>query len=77
MSRQRQMKRRVLRLRLDRGDALVAVPERMQVLRFELGDEGACVVAAAAVSAIFGLLFQRARCHAANAGIQYTLLLAS
>src|SRR5262249_31207028 len=35
---------RVPRLRLDRGDALVAVPQRMQVLRFQLRDEGACVV---------------------------------
>jgi len=33
-------KRRVARLRLDRGDALVAVLERMQVRGFELGDEG-------------------------------------
>ena len=32
--------RRVARLRLDRGDALIAVPERMQVAGFELGDEG-------------------------------------
>jgi len=32
--------RRIARLRLDRGDLLVAVPERMQVLRLELGDEG-------------------------------------
>src|SRR5262249_56143123 len=32
--------RRVRRLWLDRGNALVAVPQRMQVFRFELGDEG-------------------------------------
>src|SRR5262245_44957407 len=32
--------RRVLRLRLDRGNALVAVPQRMQIFGFELGDEG-------------------------------------
>src|SRR5262249_20184869 len=32
--------RRVRRLRLDRGNALVAVPQRMQVFGLELGDEG-------------------------------------
>src|SRR5262249_47263997 len=32
--------RRVRRLRLDRGNALVAIPQRMQVFGFELGDEG-------------------------------------
>src|SRR5262249_20438509 len=32
--------RRVRRLRLDRSNALVAVPQRMQVFGFELGDEG-------------------------------------
>src|SRR5919197_6628215 len=32
--------RRVRRLRLHRRDALVAVPKRMQMFRFELGDEG-------------------------------------
>src|SRR5262249_42578824 len=32
--------RHVGRLRLDRGDALVAVPERMEVPGFQLGDEG-------------------------------------
>ena len=32
--------RRILRLRLDRRDALVAVPQRMEVFRLELGDEG-------------------------------------
>ena len=41
--------RRVLGGRLDRRDALVAVPERMQVRGFELGDEGV------------GLLLQRLR----------------
>ena len=49
--------RRIARLRLDRGDSLVAVPERMQVVRLELGDEGsACACAVIATSAMACLL---------------------
>src|SRR5439155_9329406 len=33
------VKRRIRRLRLDRRDALITVPERVQVVRFQLGAE--------------------------------------
>ena len=54
-------KRRVARLRLDRGDALVAVPERMQVRGFELGDEGValacrCLAASVMTASLFRVL---------------------
>jgi hypothetical protein len=39
MSRQRQMQRRILGLRLDRRQRAEAVPQRMQVRRFQLSDE--------------------------------------